>query len=137
TTANFDEITDFVSAVAGINDTLNFTGFSLANNGSGVITQVRTVTTTGPGGSSISNADLVVYNVTPDNVDTGTEVDTLLATQNNTFGGGVFVLAYSDVIANNQVALYYDSNANTSGTAAKLVAVFTNYTNVTTSGVPS
>ncbi|WP_341486571.1 VCBS domain-containing protein [Pararhizobium sp. A13] len=133
TTADFDVITDFVSA----NDTLSFTGFSLANNALGVINQVRTVTVTGGAGNTISSADLVVYNIAADSVDSGTEVDNLLATQNNTFNGGVFVLAYSDVLASNQVALYYDSDANTSGTAASLVAVFTNYTNVTTAGVPS
>jgi hypothetical protein len=42
-------------------------------------------------------------------------------------------------VANNQVALYYDADANStgSGAGATLVAVFTNYTSVTAAGVPN
>src|SRR5262249_32280823 len=86
TTASYDVIDDFASA----NDTLSLVNFALANqSGTGAISQIQTVTSTGVGGSTIANADLVIYNITANNVDTGTEVDNLLASQNGTFNGGV------------------------------------------------
>ena len=134
TTVNHDVIIDFVSA----DDILNLVNFSLANQaGAGPISSAITVTATGGGGTSITGADLVIYNITADSADSASEIDTLLDTQSNTFNGGVFVLAYSDVIASNQVALYYDSDADDIGIAPSLVAVFTNYTSVITAGVPN
>ncbi len=136
TTANYDIITDFSST----DDILNFINFSLANHsGTAAIDQVRTVTVTGGGGSTISSADLVVFNIAANSADTAAEINTLLDNQNGTFNGGVFVLAYTDVLggAGNNVALYYDPDADGTGTAPSLVAVFSNYTSVTASGVPN
>ncbi len=137
TTASYDVLSDFTSA----DDILNFFNFAMANHaGVGTISSAVTATTTGVGGTNIAGADLVVYNITANNADTTAEIDTLLDNQPGTFNGGVFVLAYSDVLggAGNNVALYYDADANdVGGTAPVLVAVFSNYTSVTTAGVPN
>ncbi|WP_395016013.1 beta strand repeat-containing protein [Dongia sp.] len=133
----FSNITDFASA----NDTLKLTNFSLANQaGTGAIDSVITVPNSGLGNgasaTSIAGADLVILNVSSSNsADTATEVDTLLLNQKGTFDGGVFALAYADDVSNNQVGLYYDSDANTAG-GTSLVAVFSNYTSVTAVGTP-
>ena len=136
TTANYDVVTDFLSA----DDTVNFVGFSLANHsGATTISSAITATTTGGAGTNISGADLVVYNIAADSADTASEIDTLLDTQAGTFNGGVFALAYSDVQGNNRVSLYYDPDANDvgGGSAPQLVAVFSNYTSVTAAGAPN
>ena len=129
---SFDIITDFASA----DDILNFVNFSLANHAvTGPINSVVTVTAPG---NSIAGADLVVFNVTADNADSTAEINTLLQNQTGDFNGGVFALAYSDAVAGqpNRVALYYDSDADGGGSTS-LIAVFTNYTSVTASGVPN
>jgi VCBS repeat-containing protein len=140
TIANYDIITDFVSA----DDILKFANFTLANHsGTGAINSIVSVNTAGLGDNwsdtDIAGADLVIFNVNGDSADSTSNIDALLDGQRGTFNGGVFVLAYSDAVANNQVALYYDADANStgSGAGATLVAVFTNYTSVTAAGVPN
>jgi Ca2+-binding RTX toxin-like protein len=132
-----DIITDFVTA----DDTLYLTGFSYAGSGNGFNSSVM-VTTAGLGGAgtSIAGADLVIFNLTDTNdVDAAGEINTRLDAQNGTFNGGVFVLAYTDVAGTDQVALYYDADANDTGggAGATLVARFSNYTSVTAVGAPN
>jgi T1SS-143 domain-containing protein len=138
TAGSYDVITDFVSS----KDILNLINFSLANHsGTGAISSVVTVDSdklgSGSGETSIAGADLVVFNINANSADTATEINALLDNQRGTFHGGVFVLAYSDVAGANRVSLYYDSDANGTGGGATLVAVFTNYGNVTAAGVPN
>jgi VCBS repeat-containing protein len=136
--ASYDVISDFVS----VDDTFTFTGFSLANQaGAGAVNSVVTLANNaiGAGGTSIAGADVVVLNLAGgnrDSYDTATEVDTALAAQSGTFDGGVFVLAYGDNVAGNQVTLYYDADANTAG-GVSVVAVLTNYTATSTAGAPT
>ncbi|MBZ9793910.1 cadherin-like domain-containing protein [Rhizobium sp. 3T7] len=131
----YDVITDFDST----RDALNFVNFSLANDGSGSINSAVTVTTVGNGLSaqSISGADLVVFNVSANSANSASEIASLLAGQKGTFSGGVFVLAYSDVLGSNRVALYYSSDADGSNGTTSLVAVFDNYTSVISAGAPN
>ncbi|WP_212001903.1 calcium-binding protein [Bradyrhizobium sp. JYMT SZCCT0180] len=136
-TSGSDVINDFVTA----DDTLYLSGFSYAGSGNG-FNSIVTVTTAGLGGAgtSIAGADLVRFNLTNTNdVDTAGEIDTRLDAQNGTFNGGVFVLAYTDVAGTDQVALYYDADANDTGggAGATLVARFSNYTSVTAVGAPN
>jgi T1SS-143 domain-containing protein len=128
-----DTIKDFTSV-----DSLKFQNFSLANQPTGALTNVVTVTTVGgnstSGSQSIADADLVVFNVTPSSANSATEIATLLDNQRGTFNGGVFVLAYD---SNNKVALYYSSDANGGSVGdVKLVAVFDSLTSVTDSNAP-
>lgn len=137
--ADGDRVTDFLSA----DDVLDFNQsvFALANGwtGGGSIDSIVTVTSQGLAGTNIAGADLVVWNVgtgTPDknSIDDATKVDAFLTGQNGSFDGGVFVLAYTDAENNNQVGLYYDSDANTAG-GTSLVAVFTSATVTTALGL--
>ena len=140
--ADGDRVTDFLS----VDDVLDFDRsiFTLANGwtGGGSIDSIITAGTAGGAGTSIAGADLVIWNAgtgTSDknNADTAGEINTFLDTQNGTFDGGVFVLAYSDEVSSNQVALYYDADANDTGAGAgaTLVAVFTNQTLTTSLGL--
>ena len=132
--ADGDRVGDFVSA----DDVLDFqeSAFSLFNAWSGNAIQTSvSVTTNGAGGTNIGTADLVIWSAgTENSKDTAGEVDSLLAAQNGTFNGGVFVLAHNDAVNNNDVALYYDSDANTAG-GTTLVAIFTSTQNLATLGL--
>jgi Ca2+-binding RTX toxin-like protein len=132
--ADGDRIGDFLSA----DDVLDFqeSAFSLFNGWSGNAIQTSvSVASNGGGGTSIATADLVIWTAgTENSKDTAAEVDTLLAAQNGTFNGGVFVLAHNDDVSNNHVALYYDSDANTAG-GTTLVGIFTSTTNLATLGL--
>jgi hypothetical protein len=145
-----DTITDYAVGV----DTLEFViagnhtidgtsfsgGFSLANQTTGdhasAITTPATAIGTGTVatvtslGTSISGADIVIWNVTgssTSNMNTATEIDDFLLQQNGTFDGGVLMAAYTEVAGVNQVAIYYDSDANSAG-GTTLITTLSNIT---------
>jgi hypothetical protein len=138
-----DQISDFSST----DDSLYFQNsdfelFSGGNSWTSISSgEALSVTTGGGAGTSIAGAKLVIWNTgaSKDNIDTIVEVDNFLDTQNGTFNGGVFVLAYTDVGGSNRVGLYYDPDADsTNGAdAPEFIASFTSYTDVTTIGVPT
>ncbi|MDM9647861.1 VCBS domain-containing protein [Rhizobium sp. S163] len=125
----YDVVKDFGNG----SDVLKFTNFSLANQSSGTLTNVVTVSTTGTGSSaqSIANADVVVFNVSANSANTTGEIASLLAGQKGTFNGGVFVLAYDNSTGSNKVALYYSSDADSGSSGnVKLVAIFDNMSSI-------
>ncbi|BDI04953.1 hypothetical protein CATMQ487_19230 [Sphaerotilus microaerophilus] len=119
-----DRIADFT----GGDDSILLNGVTLANAGPGVLDSTVNVTTAGFYGESISGADIIVLNLAPDLVNTSAKVDGVLNYQNGTFDGGVLILAYGGDV--NNVALYYDPDANGTWMAPTLVYLFTNYTDI-------
>ena len=138
-----DQISDFSSTDDSLyfqnSDFELFTGGNLWTSISS--DEALSVTAGGGAGTSIAGAKLVIWNTgaSKDNIDATAEVDTFLDTQNGTFDGGVFVLAYTDAGGANRVGLYYDPDADSTNGSdePELIASFTNYTDVTTIGVPT
>ena len=145
-----DTITDYAVGVDKLefviagNHTIDGTsfsgGFSLANQTTGddasAITTPATAIGTGTvatvtsAGTSISGADIVIWNVTgssTSNMNTATEIDDFLLHQNGTFDGGVLMAAYTEVAGVNQVAIYYDFDANSAG-GTTLITTLSNIT---------
>ena len=60
-------------------------------------------------------------------MNTATEIDDFLLQQNGTFDGGVLMAAYTEVAGVNQVAIYYDSDANSAG-GTTLITTLSNIT---------
>src|SRR5215207_9672565 len=111
-------------------DGTNFAGgFAFANQstaGSPIV-----LASNGSSSTSISGADVVIWTGDSSSMNEVGEIDTFLQNQSGTFNGGVLMAAYVQVAGVNNMAIYYDSDADGPG-GTTLLATLTNLTSTAT-----